>query len=436
MIDRLCRVLAQAALRRIRAGTLVIVECNRRRSFGSGVPVATAAVHSSRIWRKLLRGSVGLADGYAEGLWSSPDLEALIRLGARNGAAMDRARRRIAGLQRPLQLVRALLRVDDRDRRRRDVAAHYDLGNELFARMLDSTMTYSCALFARERMTLAEAQEAKLELVCQKLELSPHDHVLEIGTGWGSFALHAASTRGCRVTTTTVSTEQRTHALERVRRAGLQDRITVLQSDYRDLRGSYDRLVSIEMIEAVGWRHTGTFLATCSKLLEPDGAMLLQAITIDDRAYEVEKASRSFIKQRIFPGGSLPSLEAIARDLARRTDLQVVDLQDITPHYVPTLHEWRRRFAAAASELAALGYDEGFQRLWTLYLCYCQAGFAERRICDVQLLLAKPASRLERIGGNWRPEIERLTAEARPEVRARASVAGARPEPRTRASCL
>ncbi len=412
MIDRLCRALVQVALRRIRAGTLVIVERNRRRSFGSGAPVATAAVRSSRVWRKLLHGSVGLADAYAEGVWSSPDLVALIRLAARNGAAMDRARRRIAGLQRPLQVARALVRPDSRDRRRRDIAAHYDLGNELFARMLDSSMTYSCALFEREEMTLADAQEAKLELVCQKLELSPRDHVLEIGTGWGSFALHAATTRGCRVTTVTISAEQHARALERVRGAGLQDRVTVLLSDYRDLGGSYDKLVSIEMIEAVGWRNTGTFLAACSKLLEPDGAMLLQAITIDDRAYEVEKASHSFMKKRIFPGGSLPSLEAISHDLARRTDLQVVDLQDITSHYVRTLHEWRRRFTAAAPILAELGYDERFQRLWTLYLCYCQAGFAERRICDLQLLLAKPACRLERIGGKWAPGMERLAAAA------------------------
>ncbi len=421
MIDRLCRMLVQVALRRIRAGTLVVVEQNRRRSFGSGAPVATAAVRSSRVWRQLLRGSVGLADAYAEGLWNSPDLVALIRLAARNGATMDRIRRRIAAVQRPLQVARALARSDSRERRRRDIAAHYDLGNELFARMLDSTMTYSCALFAREGTPLADAQEAKLELVCQKLELSPHDHVLEIGTGWGSFALHAASTRGCRVTTTTISAEQHAHALERVRGAGLEDRVTVLLSDYRDLRGSYDKLVSIEMIEAVGWRHTGTFLASCSELLEPDGAMLLQAITIDDRAYEVEKASNSFMKQRIFPGGSLPSLEAIARELARGTDLQVIDLQDLTSHYVPTLYEWRRRFTEAAPELAKLGYDERFQRLWTLYLCYCQAGFAERRICDVQLLLAKPASRLERIGGKWAPGTERRAAGISTEPRTQAT---------------
>ena len=390
MSDRVCRVLVEAVLRRIRAGTLVVVQANRRRSFGSGAPVAIANVRSSRAWRQVLRGSVGLADAYAEGLWASPDLVALIRLAARNAAAMDRVRARLAAVRKPLQLARELARPASRRRSRRDIAAHYDLGNELFGRMLDPTMTYSCALFERPGMSLADAQVAKLELACQKLELSPNDHVLEIGTGWGSFALHAAGTRGCRVTTTTISTEQHAYVLEQVRSAGLEDRVTVLLSDYRDVRGRYDKLVSIEMIEAVGWRHTGAFLGACSRLLEPDGAMLLQAITIDDRAYEVEKASRSFMNTHIFPRGCLPSLGVITRQIARRTDLQAVDLEDLTPHYVQTLRRWRENFEAAADALIELGYDDPFQRIWTLYLAYCEAGFAERRICDVQLLLAKP----------------------------------------------
>ena len=251
-------------------------------------------------------------------------------------------------------------------------------------------MMYSCALFERDGMTLEEASVAKLERICERLELGPDDRVLEIGTGWGGFAIHAAGTRGCHVTTTTISREQHDYAVERVRRAGLQDRVTVLMRDYRDLRGQYDKLVSIEMIEAVGWQRIGAFFARCSDLLTPHGAMLLQAITIDDRAYEVEKASKSFINTYIFPGGCLPSMEVIARNVARRTDLQTVGLEDITPSYVETLRRWRDNFSAASEELEAMGYDERFQRLWTLYLAYCEAGFAERRICDVQLLLAKP----------------------------------------------
>jgi cyclopropane-fatty-acyl-phospholipid synthase len=256
--------------------------------------------------------------------------------------------------------------------------------------MLDPTLSYSCAIFADEHMSLEQAQQTKLERICEKLDLRPGDRVLEIGSGWGGFAVHAAGTRGCHVTTTTISREQYEYVRQRVRDAGLSDHVTVLGQDYRDLTGTYDKLASIEMIEAVGWRHLGVFFARCSRLLKAHGAMLLQAITIDDRAYEQEKASRSFIKTRIFPGGSLPSLEVIARHVARRTDMQTVDLEDLTPHYVKTLRRWRTNFMAHADELARLGYDERFRRLWNLYLSYCEAGFAERRICDLQLLLAKP----------------------------------------------
>jgi cyclopropane-fatty-acyl-phospholipid synthase len=391
---RFARSLASALLDRIQVGSLTVVEGGQRRVFGAGAPTATVHVHSPRVWPLLLRGSRGLAESYAQGLWESPDLTAVIRVAARNAHRLDQLRMRLAPLLAPAQRARALALRNTRLRSRRDIAAHYDLGNELFALMLDPTMMYSCALFERPGMTLQEASVAKLERACEKLELGPEDHVLEIGSGWGGFALHAASTRGCRVTTTTISREQHEHTLAQVRRAGLSERVTVLLEDYRDLRGSYDKLVSLEMIEAVGWRHLGEFFARCSNLLRPDGIMLLQAITIDDRAYAAEKASRSFINTYIFPGGCLPSQEAIARSLARRTDMQAVQLEDITPHYVETLRRWRANFTANARRLGSLGYDERFRRLWTLYLCYCEAGFAERRICDIQLLLAKPQYRV------------------------------------------
>jgi cyclopropane-fatty-acyl-phospholipid synthase len=390
VIDRLSRTLVELLLRRLRVGRLVVIEAGRRREYGGGAPTATVQMHSPRVWRRLLRGSRGMAEAYAQEEWDTPDLVAVIRLAARNAAGLDSLRRLIAPLWHPAQYLRALRSRSTRRRNRRNIAAHYDLGNELFERMLDRTMSYSCAIFDEDGMTLEEASIAKLERVCERLELGPDDHVLEIGTGWGGFAIHAARTRGCRVTTTTISRQQYDYAVAQIRAAGLTHRITVLMSDYRDLRGRYDKLVSIEMIEAVGWRHTGTFFAKCSELLTPQGKMLLQAITIDDRAYEVEKASRSFIKEYIFPGGCLPSLEVIARNLARRTDMQTVGLEDLTGHYVETLRRWRHQFAAHARELAPLGYDERFRRLWTLYLCYCEAGFAERRICDVQLLVAKP----------------------------------------------
>ena len=386
------RVACALALRQIRVGSLTLVDGHRRHTFGRGTPAAVIHVRQPGFWRMLMRGSRGLAESYARGWWDSPDLVAVIQVAARNAVLLDRARAAAAPLWTPYQYVRELRHRHTRERSREDIAAHYDLGNQLFERMLDPTMMYSCALFERPGMTLEEASLAKLERICDRLRIGPEDHVVEIGTGWGGFAVHAAATRGCRVTTTTISRQQHAYAVERVQRAGLQDRVTVLLRDYRDLRGRYDKLVSIEMIEAVGWRQLGRFFHRCSELLTARGTMLLQAITIDDRAYQVEKASKSFMKEYIFPGGSLPSLEVIMRHVARRTDLQAVGLEDLTRSYVETLRRWRRNFAAHSAELQRLGYDERFQRIWTLYLAYCEGGFAERRICDVQLLLAKPQS--------------------------------------------
>lgn len=384
------RVLSLCLFALIDDGRLVVTDRGRRRAFGAGDLRGELVIRSSRAWSSLLRGSRGLADAYAAGWWESPDLVALIRVAARNAGRLDQVRRWLAPFRALRQQFGALLPGNTRRRSRRDIAAHYDLGNQLFARMLDRTMSYSCAVFEHPDMTLEEAQETKLEKICRKLELRPDDHLLEIGTGWGSLALHAAQTRGCQVTTTTISREQHAYTTQRVRDAGLEDRVTVLLEDYRDLRGSYDKLASVEMIEAVGWRHTGRFFSICSELLNSDGRMLLQAITIEDRAYHVEKASKSFMNTRIFPGASLPSLESIARCVARHTNLQAIGVEDLTPHYVDTLRHWRDAFCAHEHELDALGYDERFRRLWRLYLSYCEAGFAERRIQDVQIVLARP----------------------------------------------
>ncbi|HTC59103.1 MAG TPA: cyclopropane-fatty-acyl-phospholipid synthase family protein [Solirubrobacteraceae bacterium] len=399
MTTWIARAIAYALLRRIHSGSLTVIEDDRAQAtFGSGAPHATVHVRSPRAWRKLLRGSNGLAEAYAQEQWDSSDPTAVVRVAARNADALDRVRAVLAPLLAPMQRVRTLLNANTRRRRRRDIAAHYDLGNGLFELLLDPSMTYSCALFERPGMSLHEAALAKLERVCEKLDLQPEDHVLEIGSGWGAFALYAARTRGCCVTTTTISREQHRHAVELIGRAGLRDRVEVLFEDYRDLRGRYDKLVSIEMIEAVGWRHFGTFFDCCSRLLAPDGAMLLQAITIDDRAYEVEKASRSFMNTYIFPNGCLPSMRVIERAVKQRTDMRVAGLQDITFHYVQTLRHWRANFEANLDRLAELGYDERFQRIWRLYLSYCEAGFAERRIGDVQVLLAKPGWRSSAFG--------------------------------------
>ncbi len=393
MTESVARTIVRALLGRIRVGSLVVTEAGKRRVYGSGAPAASVFVRSPAVWPMLLRGSRGLAEAYAQGLWDSPDLVALIRLAARNVEGLDEMRAHLAPVRVPMQYARGFIRQNTPLRSRQDIAAHYDLGNELFERMLDPTMMYSCALFERPGMTLEEASLAKLERICEKLELGPRDRVVEIGTGWGGFAMYAARTRGCHVTTTTLSVQQRDYAVAEIEKAGLSNRVTVLLDDYRELRGRYDKLVSIEMIEAVGWQHFGTFFARCSNLLAPDGTMFLQAIVIDDRAYGVEKASKSFINTYIFPNGCLPSPGVIARSVARRTDLQMMDLEDLTPHYVETLRRWRDNFELRAHELGRYGYDDRFRRLWTLYLAYCEAGFAERRICELQIVLAKPLGR-------------------------------------------
>ena len=387
----LARLASTLLLSRLSEGRLEVVEGGRRRGFGPpGAPLrATLEVHDRRFWRALLGGSRRLAEAYATGAWSSDDLVTLVRIVAREMPRLDRWRR-------PFAPLRNLLSRRPRNTRagaRRHVAAHYDLGNDLFRLFLDDTMTYSCAVFERPSISLREAQEAKLERVCRKLELGPSDHVLEIGTGWGSFAVHAASRFGCRVTTTTISREQHEVASRRVLDAGLSDRVTVLLEDYRDLRGRYDKLASIEMIEAVRWQYFDAFFRRCGELLDPRGLMLLQAIVIDDRAYEVEKASRSFIKELIFPAGCLPSLEVISRCVARATQLRLLDLEDLTGHYPETLRRWRENFVRFAGRAGELGYDLRFRRLWELYLAYAEGGFIERRIGDVQALLAGPAYR-------------------------------------------
>ena len=388
--QRVARGIALGVLARLRSGRLTVVEGERQLVLGHGSPQATVQVRSPRLWPRLLHGSRGMAEAYMHGLWESPDLTAVVRVAARNASSLDEWRRRLAPARVPLQAARGLRTRNTHARSRRGIAAHYDLGNELFALMLDETMMYSSAYFPRQGMTLAQASRAKLELVCGTLDLQADDHVLEIGTGWGGFAVHAARTRGCRVTTTTISREQYEHARKWVRAAGVADRVKVLCEDYRDLCGHYEKLVCIEMIEAVGYRDFDTFFAHCSNLLAAHGRMLLQAITIDDRAYEVEKASRSFIRTHIFPGGCLPSLAVIARCVAQHTDMRTVGLKDLTPHYAETLRRWRANVEAATGRLEDLGYDERFRRLWRMYLAYCEAGFAERRIGVMQMTLAKP----------------------------------------------
>jgi len=392
MRDQLARTAVSQALRRLRNGRIEVVEAGRERGFGPADAELRAKieVRDPAAWRGALHGSVGLGETYVDGLWETDDLVALIRIAARELRQTGGVRGAVARPRGWAHRARGLVPDNTRTRARKHIAAHYDLGNDLFASFLDERMLYSCAYFPSEGSSLEEAQLAKLERICDELRLEPENHLLEIGSGWGGLAIHAAREHGCRVTTTTISPAQHELASRRVREAGLGDRVEVLMEDYRDLRGSFDRLVSVEMIEAVGWRHFDDYFRRCSELLSPEGLMLLQAITIDDRLYEAEKAARSFANTHVFPGGCLPSNKLIADCLARVTDMREVWMSDITAHYPPTLASWRQRFLATWERLRTRGYDERFRRLWEFYLCSSEAGFRERRISDVQLLLAKP----------------------------------------------
>jgi cyclopropane-fatty-acyl-phospholipid synthase len=382
--------------RRLSRGTLLVRDDVGTLRLGVSDPVVRVHVHDRRAYGALLaRGSVGLGQSYVDGWWDCDDLTQLVRFLLRNrgvlGEAQDRIGSAVSVVTDPLRRLRRRTPTVDR----RDVRAHYDLGNELFSLMLDPTMSYSCAVFERPDATLEEASVAKLDRICRKLALTPDDHVLEIGSGWGGFAIHAASRFGCRVTSTTISAEQYAYASKRVADVGLSDRVTIREQDYRELRGQYDKLVSIEMIEAVDWRLVGTFFRQCARLLAPGGLMALQAITINDRSYERAKRDRDFIKAFIFPGGCLPSVASIAGSVAK-TDMRIVDLEDIGCHYAETLRRWREAVDDRRTEVADLGFDDRFLRMWRLYLSYCEAAFVERHVSDVQVILAKPA---------WRPPL-------------------------------
>jgi cyclopropane-fatty-acyl-phospholipid synthase len=418
MNQNLARALVHRLLARTQDGSITLIEDGQATAFGDeggdAQRAVTITVNDPRFHAQLLRGSLGLGTSYMDGMWDTDDLVGVVRLAARNVHRFDRVRRTFRPVIAPVQHTIGLARRNTVRRSKAQIAAHYDLGNDLYELFLDDTMMYSSAIFDGPQTSLHEAQLAKLERIVRKLDLKPSDHLLEIGTGWGALALHAARRTGCRVTTTTISREQHALAVERVREAGLEDRVTVLLEDYRDLTGTYDKLVSIEMIEAVGWRDFDTYFRRCSELLADDGLMFLQAITIDDRAFHVEKATKSFINQLIFPGGCLPSLGEIHRCVAEQTDMRSVGMEDITPHYVATLRHWRERFLAQAPELERRGYDERFRRLWALYLAYCEGGFAERRIGDVQLLLAKPGFRAEPVA----PLLPMVAAAAEPAIAA------------------
>jgi cyclopropane-fatty-acyl-phospholipid synthase len=387
----------RARLAQLGHGQITLVDGARRDTFGRATPRcalhATLQVRDRRFYTEVaFGGSVGAGESFMAGDWTVDDLTVLVRILLVNRGLLDGLDGGWSRLAEPARRVLHAAARNTRAGSRRNIAAHYDIGNDFFELFLDPTMTYSCAVYGREDLTLEQAQLAKLDRLCRKLDLKPGDHLLEIGTGWGALALHAARHYGCRVTTTTISREQHALARERIAAAGLADRITLRLDDYRDLDGRYDKLVSVEMIEAVGHQYFDTFFRSCSELLAPGGTMVLQAITIDDRQYESARDSVDFIKRHIFPGCCIPSVTALAQSAARASTLRIVDLEDIGPHYATTLAAWRRNLLANAEQVRARGYPEALLRMWHFYLSYCEGGFVERALGDVQIVLQESSA--------------------------------------------
>jgi len=391
------RSLVLPRLAGLTSGLLTVRENGWGTTFGRAAADGLSAeveVRNPAFWRRVATGgTLGSSESYAAGDWDTPDLTSVVRLVARNVTAMDGLEQGLARLRRPVDAIWHALRRNSRTGSRRNIADHYDLGDDFFGLMLDPTLTYSCGIFETPEATLEQASIAKIDRLCRMLRLGPDDHLLEIGSGWGAFAIHAASRYGCRVTTTTISANQLARARKRVADAGLTDRVTVLRTDYRDLTGRFDKIVSVEMLEAVGAAFYETFFSRCASLLEEDGLLALQVITIADARYEQHVRGVDFIKRYVFPGSNIPSITALLQAATRSSDLTLRRLEDIGPHYAATLAAWRENLARNADAVARLT-DERFRRIWHFYLCYCEAGFAERYLGDAQMLFAKPAGRI------------------------------------------
>ncbi|EAZ97941.1 cyclopropane-fatty-acyl-phospholipid synthase [Marinobacter sp. ELB17] len=395
MASRVARSLVMQQLNRLQQGTLVIREAGASDvTVGDGnraYPAAELIIHNHSTWRDLLTGgSIGAAEAYVAGDWSSPNLVYLLRFFSRNIDLMNRFEDRFSWVTKPTLKGLHWLNRNTPEGSRKNISAHYDLGNDLFELFLDPSLMYSSAIYQAPESTLDEASAYKLDVICRKLELKPGDQVLEIGTGWGGFAIHAAKHYGCHVTTTTISAEQLALAKQRVEAEGLQDRITLLFDDYRDLSGQYDKLVSIEMIEAVGPQFLPSYFGQISQLLKPEGLALIQAINMPEQRYQRALKNVDFIQRYIFPGSFIPSFGAMVGAVREQTDLVLAHVEDIGFHYARTLNDWCQRFQAHSQNLHQRGYDDAFQRLWHFYFAYCEAGFSERAIGVAQILMAKP----------------------------------------------
>ena len=395
---QVARDLILRLFRNIRVGTLTIRDGGEVYTLGNdsspNAPHADITVHNPRAYFRVLSGgSIASGEAYIDGDWSSRDLTEVTRLFSANMETLTAMQGKRSWLMRIALKLAHLANRNTVGGSRKNIAAHYDLGNDFFALFLDPTMMYSSAVYPGEGSNLNEAATHKLELICQSLELKADDHLIEIGTGWGGMAVYAAENYGCRVTTTTISKEQFEHAQAAVIARGLEDRVTVLCQDYRNLEGSFDKLVSVEMIEAVGHEFYESYFRCVSKLLKPAGKAVIQAITIPDQRYELARNSVDYIKRYIFPGGCLPSLHVISDNVASHTDLQVTQLRDITLDYARTLRDWHDSFLEQLDKVREMGFDERFIRMWRFYLSYCEGGFRERIIGTFQITMAKPGYR-------------------------------------------
>ncbi len=393
-------------LENIRHGTLDLHCSDGTSHFGEeGTDLrAIIAVHDERFFARVLFGGDDAAgDAYVDGDWTSPDPVAVIRLIARNLGTMESGNALLTSASRMFHKARHWMNRNTEQGSRRNIQAHYDLSNDFFRLFLDRNMVYSSAVYLQANDSLEAAQVEKLDRICRKLRLGPEDHVLEIGTGWGAFALHASRNYGCKVTTTTISREQHDQAKQSFADAGeAGERITLLLEDYRKLKGSFNKLVSIEMFEAVGLEFYDAFFSACDRLLTPDGSMVMQAITMNEHRFDAYRKQSDWIQRRIFPGAQLASVREILSSLVRSTRLSMYHVEDIGMHYAYTLAEWRQRFHESIEEVRALGFDERFCRMWDYYLVYCEGAFRERHIGDVQLMLTKNANPASLLGEPWR----------------------------------
>lgn len=408
MIDRWVETLVLRALSRIREGRLLVQSPSGAWEFGEDAGTAgLLQVHNPRFFRRVVTGGeMALGESFMDGDWSTPDLVSLVRVMLANTDVLSSTPALAGWLARVRDAISHRRHDNTRAGSKRNIHQHYDLGNDFFRLFLDPNLLYSCAFYEHPDDSLEVAQVNKLRQICDKLDLRPHDHVLEIGTGWGGFALFAATRYGCRVTTTTISEEQHAYAAELFTRAGdAGRRIDLRFDDYRDVHGRFDKIVSIEMFEAVGLRHYDDFFAACDRLLDRDGLMLLQTITVDEWRFGEYQSAPNWISKYIFPGAELASVAEILASLARTTKLSLYHAEQIGTHYARTLHAWRERFHRALPEVRAQGFDDRFIRMWDLYLGYCEAAFHDRHIGDVQLLLTKAANRRRLFGEPWTPEL-------------------------------